>query len=50
MYIVIKLKFRQYPPIHTNYIISHCITLKQFMITMSDTVLRQKGNSEHEKY
>ena len=26
-YIFLKLKFSQYPSIHTNYIISHCTTL-----------------------
>ena len=25
---VLKLTFRKYPAIHTNYIISHCITLQ----------------------
>ena len=36
----------QYPAVHTNYIISHHFTI---IIIIFDTVLRQKGNLEHEK-
>ena len=29
---MLKLTFRKYPAIHTNYIISHCTTLKYNII------------------
>ena len=44
----LKLKFRKYPSIHTNYIISHS-TILQYNHTIKDTVVTQKRNIEHEK-
>ena len=44
-----KLTFRHYPEIHTNYIISHYTITFYNIIIIVDTVLRQKGNLEHEK-
>ena len=41
----LKLTFRQYPAINTNYIISHCTTL----IIIYNTILRQKQDFKHEK-
>ena len=45
---MLKLKFRKYPAIHTNYITSHSTTLYNIIIIF-DTVLRQKRNIEQEK-
>ena len=39
----LKLKFRKYPSIHTNYIISHS-TILQYIIIIFDTVVTQKRN------
>ena len=44
----LKLTFRKYPSIHTNYIISHS-TIFYNIIIIFDTTVTQKRNIEHEK-
>ena len=44
--VALKLTFRKYPAIHTNYIISHCTTN---IIIIYDTIFRQKQHFKHEK-
>ena len=47
--VLLKVKFRQYPSIHTNYIISHCTTLQYnhntWHGTYADTLWRRGGSA-----
>ena len=45
--VYLKLKFKKYPSIHTNYIISHSTIYN--IIIIFDTIVTQKRNIEHEK-
>ena len=44
-YACLKLKFRQYPVMHTNRMLYHCTTLN--IIIIFDTVVMQKRNCKH---
>ena len=45
----LKLTFGQYPAIHTNYTVYQTAPIYNINLIIFDTVLRQKGNIEHEK-